>query len=319
MSTLEDLSLLYRIARYYYLNENSQAEIAKLEKLSRPQISRLLRRAKELGIVRIMISPPENSDIFTLQARLKEALGLNAVYISPSAEKNKENMAGFISAAATYLSDNLGNFKSVGIGWGKSMYYTSFQLSPKTDNKDTTFYPVVGNSGTNIPYYQINSITDRFADKFHAKAYFTQSLFLAPVDQISEITRERLAYLKSCWANLDAVVIGLGGRIISPKIFIDEMPPHTQKKLLLEHTIGDIYGNFFMDDHTFFAYPKDYQLTALNPDALKRIDQVFCIAIGLHKVDAIRYAAQTRYIKTLITDDLTARAVLDSIKSESQR
>ena len=316
MSKTDDLSLLYRIARNYYINNLSQVEIAKAESISRPQISRFIRRAKELGIVKIIITPPDIPDIVSLQNKLEKALGLDAVHISPSIKKEKENTAGFILSAAACLSDKLVDFENVGIGWGKSIYYTSFQLSSKTENKKLTFYPVVGNSGVSVPYYQINSITDRFAEKFRAKAYFTQSLFLTPVNQVSDLDKERLTYLQACWQKLDAVVIGLGGRIISPKIDIDEMPAVIQESLLLQHTIGDIYGNFFQNDGTFFNYPEDYHLTALAPEALKQIDQVFCIATGPHKIDAIIHAALNGYTKTLITDDLTAKGILESIKSQ---
>jgi DNA-binding transcriptional regulator LsrR (DeoR family) len=86
------------------------------------------------------------------------------------------------------------------------------------------------------------------------------------------------------------------------------------KQRLIKHAVGDILGQFFMDDQTIFAFPKEYLVIALDLMALKRIKQVICIARGLHKVEAIVHAANQGYIKTLITDEITAKAILDFVE-----
>jgi DNA-binding transcriptional regulator LsrR (DeoR family) len=314
MSVLDDSALLFRVAKYYYLDDCSQSEIAQLENISRPQVSRLLHKARDVGIVRIAVVPPDTPDRSRLIERLQDVLGLDGMCISPSTEKDKENDAGVYSVAATYLSDVLSRCKNVGVGWGKTMYFTSFQLISKPGNKELTFIPIIGNSGTTIPYYQINSITDRFAEKFSAKAYYTQSQFLSPVTRLPQIDQKRLVDLKKRWEGLDAAVIGLGGKIISPKTYFDELPARTNTKRLAEHALGDILGQFFMDDRTIFQFPKEYQVIALDLEALKRIEQVICIARGRHKVEAIVHAARHGYIRTLVTDEFTAKAVLDFVE-----
>jgi DNA-binding transcriptional regulator LsrR (DeoR family) len=311
MSTLNDLELIYRVARNYYINDYSQAKIAKLENLSRPQISRLLQKAKALGIVKIDIVPFKEPDILLMQEKLREILKLGEVLIVPSL-KQGDNPNAFMAAAADFLSKRICEHKKVGVGWGQTIYNTSFLLTPIDTNPELTFYPIVGNSGINEPSYQINSIIDRFAEKFRAKATYTQCLFLAYADQIPNSVYDQISYLKSCWGYLDAAVVGLGGRIISSKIHIDEMPLHIRQKLLTEHTMGDLFGRFFMDDGTFLSYPDDLALTAIEPDTLRNMEQVYCVAAGRHKVDAIRFVSKNRYIKTLLTDEATAMLLLDS-------
>lgn len=311
MNVLEDSSLLFRVAKYYYINNYSQDEIAKLENISRPQISRLLKKARDVGIVKIDVSMPNTLERGELQAQLQSILHLKKVVISPSTEGGKENSAGVYSITASYLSEVLRGRKNVGIGWGKTIYNTSLQLALQDEHNELTFYPVIGNSGTNIPFYQINNIIDRFAEKFRANAYYTHSLFLQPKTIPTDLDIKRLNVLKQYWKNLDAIIIGLGGRVISKAIYIDELPPSVNKKQLVDHAIGDILANFFLDDETFFEYPKDYRLIAIDLKDLKQIEEIICIAHGRHKVEAIVYAANNKYFNTLITDDLTARAVLD--------
>jgi DNA-binding transcriptional regulator LsrR (DeoR family) len=50
-----DSELLVRASRLYYLEERGQAEIARLLRISRPGVSRLLRRARDAKIVEIRV------------------------------------------------------------------------------------------------------------------------------------------------------------------------------------------------------------------------------------------------------------------------
>ena len=58
MSDNCDYAQLYRIAKRYYIDNFSQAKIAVEESISRPHVSRLLAKARELGIVRISVQMP---------------------------------------------------------------------------------------------------------------------------------------------------------------------------------------------------------------------------------------------------------------------
>ena len=61
MTKKPELTLLYSIARSYYVDKLSQSQIAEMENISRSQISRLLDRAEKLGIVSISVVPAGGS------------------------------------------------------------------------------------------------------------------------------------------------------------------------------------------------------------------------------------------------------------------
>ena len=52
--------LLVQVAQLYYMENRSQAEIAEIIHVSRPQVSKLLMKARELGIVTITVTPPSD-------------------------------------------------------------------------------------------------------------------------------------------------------------------------------------------------------------------------------------------------------------------
>src|SRR3989442_13738433 len=66
-----ETDLLVRASRLYYLEERGQAEIARLLRISRPGVSRLLQRAREAKIVEIHVREAAGSeDWSSLQRRL---------------------------------------------------------------------------------------------------------------------------------------------------------------------------------------------------------------------------------------------------------
>ena len=54
--------LIYRVAKLYYMDEFIQEKIARRLNISKYKVSRILRKAKEEGIVQIKIIKPKNGN-----------------------------------------------------------------------------------------------------------------------------------------------------------------------------------------------------------------------------------------------------------------
>ena len=169
MNIFDDASLLYTVAKYYYIDDYSQSEIAKILNISRPQISRLLKRARELEIVKIEISMPNNIKDESKAEKIKKYLNLKDVLI---VEDSNDNKLLYVKASE-YLSALIEKSKKIGVGWNETLYNISIELKYNDSDKQKVFYPLIGNLGNNNnPYLQITTIVDRFAEKFNSKAYF---------------------------------------------------------------------------------------------------------------------------------------------------
>jgi deoxyribonucleoside regulator len=75
-----DTDFLVRASRLCYLEDRGQAEIARLLRVSRPGVSRLLQRAREAKIVAIRIRETADSDDW---ARFESRLGLKQLHVAP--------------------------------------------------------------------------------------------------------------------------------------------------------------------------------------------------------------------------------------------
>ena len=70
---IEDQRMMLRVSDLYYNQNLSQQEIATKLSISRPTISKLLKSARDVGIVQITVSDI-NQDMLIFQAKLKELL-----------------------------------------------------------------------------------------------------------------------------------------------------------------------------------------------------------------------------------------------------
>ena len=75
-----DPDLLVRASRLYYLEDRGQAEIARLLRISRPGVSRLLRRARDAKIVEIRVRETTGSED---RDALQRRLGVKELLVSP--------------------------------------------------------------------------------------------------------------------------------------------------------------------------------------------------------------------------------------------
>ena len=114
--------LLVTVASLYYeLNQNQQQIADRLE-ISRSSVSRMIKEARDLGIVEIRIHKPINRDFYLEQA-LIERFGLQDAYVLGTSPEMREDEAlyGVGRLAAGYLQRTIGGMSPVLAGFVKDM------------------------------------------------------------------------------------------------------------------------------------------------------------------------------------------------------
>lgn len=321
MKTGPDISTIYRIARYYYAEEQSQEEIAAREGFSRSQISRLLERARALGLVKITLVPPADLRGEKLAKDLAAALSLRSIVVVPARkDAGEEEIALAIATrAADILPGLLSGFGSVGIGWGRTVYKTAELLARGAGKGEgPRFIPLIGISGDDNPNLQINAIIDRFSAAFRTKGFFVNFLSVREKNTpVSDIDRQRLTTLKKRWEEVEAAVVGLGPPSFDSSRFIDEWPGSYKTRLKNSAACGDILAQFF-DRKGLVVRPEcGYELLAFEIGRLRNLKRSVCLAGGSDKERGIVAAARSGYISDLVTDENTARAALALTEREA--
>ena len=311
-----DYTLLYRISKAYYLDKKTQQEIADVENFSRPQISRLLKKALEDELVTYTLNFPNALDEQMLSRQLREQLKLEQVILIPSfysnagAVDNHEISKNLALGAAGILPKLLEDAKIIGVGWGRSLYHASLHIEMQKPLRGRMVLPLIGSVGDTNPSLQINTIVDRFGEQLHAERKYL-NLETLQRRNVDEGYIQRTAGNVLCrWKELDAAIIGIGGSPANPKNLISEYPASYKQRIRSSGTVGDILSQFLYADGQILEPSPGMRLMAYDIRDLPKVKNVIALAAGDDKVAPICVAAQMGYIKTLITDYNTATSIL---------
>lgn len=313
-----DMMQMYRIAKMYYMDGLTQAQIAAAESISRSQISRLLEQARNRGIVEITVRMPGRISLNELRDDLIRELKLKDVTIAPLNESASQEDAieAIATAAAAFLPKELKNCRTVGVGWGRTVYRMSCVLSHRGAESEKLFVPLIGVSGTDNPALQVNAILDRMGERFRAHTYFINvPAFRESEVSLSELEKKRLQQLHRYWDDMDAAIVGIGAAPGSDHLFITEVTTRSPERILLSQAVGDVLTHFFRADGTLVPEISGYERVTFDAASLRQVPKVICLAGGRDKVPALIAAARAGFYNMLVTDSVTAEAIYDTIRS----
>ncbi|WP_368282634.1 sugar-binding domain-containing protein, partial [Enterocloster lavalensis] len=119
--------LAIKVAKMYYINGESQEKIAELTGMSRSNISRILKKCLDEGIVEITVHD-------TISVRMKlahsiqTAFGLKEVIIVHSAPAPDRIYRNVGQSLSVYLMKILKDGMTLGVGRGRASYYIGRNL-----------------------------------------------------------------------------------------------------------------------------------------------------------------------------------------------
>jgi deoxyribonucleoside regulator len=312
MYTSDEIQLMVQIARLYYENNLNQEDIAQRLNISRQKVSRLLIEGRAQGIIKITILDPDPADP-NLGEALKTRFGLREVVLASGEKLEGEQLRAAIGLKATeYLLKVIRNDQTVGIGWGRTLF-EAINLLHEGGVRRIHVVPLIGGLGDISPFFQVNELTRRLAEAFsgtyhqlYAPAFLQDSQLLDRLLKTPEISQ-----VMDLWTHLNMAVIGIGHvgfQEISSMFFADHIKPDTLAQLETKGAVGDICGRFYNLEGKQ-VHPATGVL-GIDLNTLRTVPDVIAIAGGSEKVKAVLGALRGGYISTLITDSITARAVL---------
>ncbi len=290
----------------YYEKKLTQNEIAKIMNLSRQTVSKLLNDAIKENIVEIKI---HNPDVVCseLEQEICKNFGIkNAVICGVSTDNDSLCRLMTVKKTSDYILSLIekGN-KKIALSWGRTvqMLISEFRNVSTPDN---VVFPLLGATDQEQSYFLSNELARSFADKIGAKVKY--AWFPYRPDSVDDCGLfKKTSYYKKLydlWSDIDIAIVGIGNNDIIQtfgKIF-----GYNEKCI---SAIGDISTHFF-DENGKFVELYENTLCA-SKEQLKNAKQTIAVASGNDKTEAIIGALKTGIVDTLITDEYTARRMLD--------
>ena len=305
---------LVNIAKMYYEENLTQAEIARYLGVSRPTISRMLSEAKERGLVKIFIA-----DVFEntgeLERSLMELFSLQAVRVvsvKPGDEKLILHITAKESAifAARFLSPN----DCIGMAWGNTLYELVRNL-PSLSFPDVRVVQLMGNiDSATVRSYAMEIIETTSARLGTKHAFTLPCPVIVDNKIISDILKHdaKINQILQLASNCDKMFINLALPDKHSCLYQAGYVGDTDLITLNEaYSVGSI-GCRFIDGRGVMSDPKlDERTIGVSLDDVKRAECVLACVADNRKAPVLHASLVGGYIDVLMVDSITAKLVLD--------
>jgi deoxyribonucleoside regulator len=307
--------MMVQIAKRYYNLEHTQGDIADELGLTRWQVGRLLREAREAGIVRVEIVPrsPRRAD---LESALQQRYALREALVLPSSGEEEVTLNAVAQVAGQYLAGLQPRPTLVGVSWGRTMSVMAHWLPPFWNEG---VHVVLLNGATNIR--NIEGHSNNVAERFAHAANGLSTLLPVPAIVGSAKTRQVLEE-----DPIIGDVMRLGreagvacfsvGALSERSVLVQSgyLDMDAMRALDRAGAVGDILGRFIDAEGHIVSPDVDARTIGLHPLQLREKAYAIGVSVGQAKHKAVLACLRAKYINVLVTDDATATFLLDAPK-----
>jgi DNA-binding transcriptional regulator LsrR (DeoR family) len=309
------------VAHLYYEVGLRQPVIAAQLELSQATVSRLLKRAREEGIVHISISQPQGA-YPKLEEAIRNTYGLRDVIVAGGTDEGEEEiLRGIGSAAAAYIKTTLNPGEVVGISsWSETLLAMVRAMVPLDRPSGARVVQILGGIGNPATEFHATNLTRRLADLLRGEAVFMPAPGVVTSPELRPIflKDQYVSEATSLFDRMTLALVGIGA--VEPSRMLagsgNVFSAEELDLLRRQGAVGDICLHFFDAQGVPIQTPLHERVIGMNLDQLRKIKRAVGVAGGARKVDAIRGALEGKWINILITDRYTAaRLVKPSVHS----
>ncbi|GII81266.1 DNA-binding transcriptional regulator [Sphaerisporangium rufum] len=308
------LRLLTKVARMYHEHGMRQPQIAEQLHISQPRVSRLLKQATELGIVRTTVVTPSGVHA-ELEERIERRFGLRDVVVADPGQPapGEQSVLQAIGAAgAVYLETTLTGGDRIGISsWSSTLLATVDAMRPRPTPVAERVVQVIGGVGNSTSQVYATRLADRLAILTGAEAVFLPAPGLASSPAAREVLMSdpHISDVLATYGGLSMLLAGLGSLEPSPLLVEsgNAIADGEQEALRELGAVGDICLRFFDEKGQAVRSPLDDRVLGIDVETLRSIPRVVAIAGGSRKYTAIRAALRGGWVDVLVTDLGVAR------------
>jgi DNA-binding transcriptional regulator LsrR (DeoR family) len=308
------LRLITKVARMYHERGIRQTEIADALHISQARVSRLLKRATELGIVRtvVAVAPGVHTEV---EEALEVKYDLAEAVVVDVEGTDEDIVAALGSAGATYLETTLTGRERIGISsWSQTLLAVVDRMRPFRLPGAESVVQLMGGVGNASVQTQGNRLLTEFARLVGATTTFVPAPALVGNTTIREslLNDPAMESVAKEWARLSMALAGIGSLPPSPLLRASGNAADLadQDRLHEAGAVGDICLRFFDSVGNLVPSDLDDRVVGIDADTLRKIPRRIGIAGGESKHKAIHAAVRGRWVNVLVTDTRTAAALL---------
>ncbi|WP_019135880.1 sugar-binding transcriptional regulator [Cellulomonas massiliensis] len=313
-----------RAASMYYLQDLKMEVIARHLGTSRSTVSRLIKRARQSGLVEITLRPA-STRAPGIGRSVQATFGIDTYVVPvPDSASQMERLDQVSMTAAKLLSSWFDSDMVMGVAWGTTLASVSRFLVPKP-TRGSAIVQLNGaanmrTSGVDYASDLISSFGSAFGAAVH---HFSVPAFFDFPDTKAAMWRERsVRRVLDMQRRADIAVFSVGavaGAVPSHVYSAGYLDEDDVTLLHDEQVVGDVCTVFLRGDGSWRDVPLNERATGPTPDELQHIPRRLCIVAGDNKVAPLLAALRAGVVTDLVVDELTATTLLEAAEGIPRR
>ena len=301
---MSDVQQLIDASRLYYELGETQSRVAELLGVTRPQVSRILKRARAEGIVEIRIVD-QAAQSSAAADELRGRFGLQGVHLAASIRGPEDVGRRLVGrVGADVLRGAVRDGAVVGVGDGSSISALADAMDDPLRESGATVVPLCGG------YWFSGPAREPFRRVADALGGVPQGLLAPglvddPATKRSLIAHAGVRRILELWDRVDVALFGIGGPAWTSAAF----GRATVKRLEKAGAVGELLMAPFDASGQFVRGDLEDRTIAFDVDRLDRVPVRIGVAGGVAKILLILGALRAGAVTTLVTDIATAEAV----------
>ncbi len=313
MARVDELRLIAKVARMYYIQELNQQTITEKLQLHQSTISRMLKKARTMNLVRFNIATPPGT-FAELEDQLTSRFDLRDAVVVDCPTEGDALVRDLGAALAYFLETTLKPEKVIGISsWSRSLFAMADALHPGDYCAGGKVVQILGGVGSVRSDFHAIQLAQRLAGTIGASPVLLQSPAVVGSPEAQRVlSRDPVVQEASAWFDrLDLALVGIGSMEPSKmltgsgNVFSREERAEMQSR----GAVGDICFRFYDADGQPIKSPLMKRVIGIDLIKLRACKRVVGVAGGMQKMQAILGALRGGLIDILITDQRTAEAL----------
>ncbi|WPE23317.1 sugar-binding transcriptional regulator [Shinella zoogloeoides] len=312
MTDNED-SLAVRAAWLHYIGGFTQSAVAKRLGIPSVKAHRLIARAVAEGVVKVSIDG-DIAECVNLEVALSERYGLGYCEVAPDVDDDALALTTLGHVGADFLRREIerGEVAVIGLGHGRTLSAAVHHL-PRISASGTRFVSLLGGLTRNYaanPY----DVMHRIAAKTGTQAYVMPVPFFANTEEDREVllSQRGVSEVFDLARNADLKLVGIGTVDNQAHLVTSGMLQANElEDIRALGGVGELLGHFFDSKGRILETSVTARTLAASFSETGD-DRLVAIAGGSSKTEAIRAVLHSHKLHGLITDEATARLLLQS-------
>lgn len=303
---------LIAAARLYYVDNQSQSEIARFIGASQSKVCRMLALAKERGLVQISV-PEYDPCNQALSSRIHKAFGIEATVIRTVVGMSPAQLRQTIGYFAAPIAQNwIGSQATVLIAGGRTLQPLAVNMKPPEGVRDVRFAEAMGHIDSTPGAFDAQEICRQLARTWHGTVLTLSAPVLFP-DRDSCQNFLKVAQIQkvmSCLAGADIAFVGVGDLTDS---VIMERHVFSRKDIAELKEIGaagELLGRFYDYEGRECVSTWRDRIMSLPLEKLRAIPRRVGVVANAGRAAAILAALRGKLINTLVIDEICAEDLL---------